>query len=225
MKARLRLAALILLVLLPFPLRRLVYIRFFGFSIDPTARVGYTLLLCRYVRMGAHARVGHLNLVKGLDRFELSKYSSIGNLNWITGFPISDRGHYADDPGREPSFLLGAHSALTNRHLVDCSTTVTIGSFSTFAGFRSQVLTHSIDLRIPKQKCAAVTIGNYCFVGTGVVILPGSKLPDRSVLAAGSVLVDSLIEEQTLYGGVPARAIKKLDDSLGYFTRQTGYVF
>jgi acetyltransferase-like isoleucine patch superfamily enzyme len=102
---------------------------------------------------------------------------------------------------------------------------VTIGSFTTFAGFQSQILTHSIDLENNRQSSAPVRIGDYCFVGTNSVFLGGSALPDYCVLGAKSLVNKSFSDTHTLYGGVPAQAIKKLSPELKYFTRSEGFVF
>src|SRR4029077_7348048 len=99
---------------------------------------------------------------------------------------------------------------------------VAIGAFTTLAGYRSQVLTHSIDLVDSRQDARPITIGSYCFVGTNCVILGGSCLPDFSVLSAMSLLNHKMTERFCLYGGVPARAIKGLPDTLGYFKRTSG---
>lgn len=212
------------MVLLPYSVRRAIYVRCFGFDIDATAYIGMSVLLCSSVSLGAHSRIGNLNVIKGLNRLDIGAAATVGNLNWITGFPLDDRSHFGHAENRDPSFLLGDHAALTNRHLIDCTARVSIGRFSTFAGFRSQLLTHSIDLSVPRQDCAAVEIGEYCFIGTGCIILAGSKLPDRSVLAAGSLLKDRFDVPQSIYAGSPARQVKSLDADLGYYRRTSGYV-
>ena len=120
--------------------------------------------------------------------------------------------------------LLGTHSAITSRHLLDCTNTVSIGPFTTIAGFRSQILTHSIDLAVNRQNSAEVKIGAYCFVGTGCIVLPGASLPDYCVLGAGAVLNQPVSESHTLYAGVPAHAVKKLPADSGYFNRPRGFV-
>ena len=116
------------------------------------------------------------------------------------------------------------HSAITNRHIIDCTNAVHIGKFSTVAGFRSQILTHSIDLEACRQSSAPVTIGDYCFVGTDCVLLGGSSLPNYSILGAKSLLNTSQQQEYYLYAGVPAKPVKELDRDFGYFSRTTGFV-
>nr|WP_274376925.1 DapH/DapD/GlmU-related protein [Desulforamulus reducens] len=43
-----------------------------------------------------------------------------------------------------------------------------------------------------------------------VTILPGVEIADNCVVAAGAVVTHNLIENGALYGGVPAKYIKKL---------------
>lgn len=173
--------------------------------------------------MGQGARIGHLNMCKGLDLLELGAEASIGRLNWISGFPSTDKSHFSGET-RDPSLLLAEHSAITNRHIIDCTDSITVGAFTTVAGFRSQFLTHSIDLELNSQRAKPITIGKYCFVGTGVIVLGGSTLPDNCILGAGSVLAKHYTEEATLYAGAPARPVKKINVSGGYFIRSTGFV-
>ncbi len=113
--------------------------------------------------MDAHSHIGHLTVCKGLDLLRLGPYASIGRANWITGLPAGSPKHFVDQDDRRPRLLIGEHAAITNRHLIDCTDTVSIGDFSTFAGFRSQILTHSIDIEACCQTSAPVSIGRYCF--------------------------------------------------------------
>jgi len=146
-------------------------------------------------------------------------------LNWISGFPKDvNLLHFADQTDRAPKLTLGDHAAITNRHLIDCTDAVTIGRYSTFAGFKSQILTHSISIVDSRQRSGPVVIGDYTFVGTASIILPNSCLPSCSVLGAGSVLNKKYIDEYFLYAGNPARPVKKLECDSAYFIRTTGYV-
>ncbi len=209
---------------LPWALRRRLLRRAFGFEIDATASIGLSWIMPRKLIMGPHARIGNLTLCKGLERLELDAHAHIGNGNWITGFPPSATGHFAHQTDRRPALIVGEHAAITNRHLIDCTNRVEIGRFATFAGFQSQILTHSIDLENCRQSSAPITIGAYCFVGTNVVVLGGAALPAHSVLGAKSLLNRAYTEPYTLYGGVPARPIKPLSQETGYFLRKVGFV-
>lgn len=54
-----------------------------------------------------------------------------------------------------------------------------------------------------------ITIGNGCWIGARVTVLPGITVGDGCIIAAGAV-VTSDCEPDGLYAGVPARRIKEL---------------
>ncbi|GAB2975450.1 hypothetical protein GCM10027049_07550 [Mucilaginibacter puniceus] len=58
----------------------------------------------------------------------------------------------------------------------------------------------------------AVKVGNNCWIGGGTTILAGVTLGDGCVVAAGSV-VNKSFPENTVMGGVPAKAIKSRSDA------------
>lgn len=212
------------MLLFPWRIRRPLLVALLGYKIDPTAKIRFSLICPDYLEMGPGARIGNLSICKGLSSLKMGEQSCINNLNWITGFPLSKDAFFRNEQDRRPELILGEHASITNRHLIDCTNSVRIGRFTTFAGFRSQILTHSIDLQDCCQSSKPVTIGDYCFVGTGCVLLGGSALPDYSVLGASSVLIKSYSETHQLYAGNPARPIKRLAEDLGYFHRKTGVV-
>lgn len=222
MKSRVIIAAL--LAPLPWFLKRPLMQSLLGYRLHPTSRIGLSLVAASEVELGENARIGHLNVVRGLRRLELGPHAIIAQLNWITGFPTGPSRHFAHQPSRQPVLKLGEHSAVTNRHLLDCTGGITLGRCTTVAGFRSQILTHSIDLALNRQDSAPVEIGAYGFIGTGCVILAGARLPDYCVLGAGAVLAGPVAETHTLYAGVPARAVKKLPADWKYFSRSRGFV-
>lgn len=209
---------------LPWPLRRALLRSSFGYEIADDSRIGLSFVYPRKLVLKGGARIGHLTLCKDIDLLELGESAIIGNLNWITGFPSGIQGHFVHQADRRPELVLGRHSAVTNRHLIDCTESIHIGAFATFAGFASQLLTHSINLETSRQEALPITIGDYCFVGTNCVLLGGSALPAYSVLGAKSLLNRAYTERYFLYGGVPAKPIKALPESTRYFQRTTGYV-
>jgi serine acetyltransferase len=213
-----------MLLVLPWRLRRLALIAVFGYKIHPNARIGYSVICPGQLEMGAGARIGNLTMCKGLSLLKMDDNSLIGNLNWISGFPARDMTSFSADEGRRPELILGSHAAITNRHFIDCTNSVQIGRFTTFAGIRSQILTHSINLNECRQSSRPVTIGEYCFVGTGSVLLGGCALPAYSVLGANSLLNKEFAEPYFLYAGNPAKAIKPLPKEMAYFKRSTGFV-
>jgi acetyltransferase-like isoleucine patch superfamily enzyme len=207
------------------PLKRYILCKFYGYRISPSARIGFSYIYPERLVMEQGSRIGHANVCKGLNLLRMAEYSSIGKLNWITGFPKkSATRHFVFELSRNPRLVIGRHVAITNRHLVDCTNRIIIGEYTTIAGFRSQLLTHSIELASSRQASAPIIIGKRCFLGTGVIILPGSTIASFSVVAAGAVVPKSLTQRYSLYAGVPARLIKDLAPSCKYFVRDVGYV-
>ena len=213
-----------ILFTLPWPLRRRLLSKLLGFKLAPTSFVGYSLILVKEVVLEDGARIKNLTLIKGLDLLHISQHGRLGNLNWVSAFPSGTGSVHFSEQVRHPQLLIGEHASITNRHLIDCTDSVKVGSFSTIAGFRSQLLTHSIDLRHSIQRCNPIEIGSYCFVGTGSILLGGSQLPDYSVLGAGSLLNKKHLETYMLYAGTPARKVAPLEAEYAYFHRTCGSV-
>lgn len=211
------------LMILPWSLRRPLLRSFLGYQIDPTARIGYSVVAASKLVMGADARIGSLTFVKGLEELVLEEGAILGNLNWVTGLPRTSQ-YFHDQLDRRPALFIRRHAAVTHRHLLDCTDTIEVGAFATFGGWGSQILTHSIDVEDCRQRCAPVRIGEYAFIGTRSVFLKGSSLPGFSILAAGSVLGGKYDEAYQLYSGVPAKPVKALSPDLAYFTRTQGPV-
>ncbi|MDQ6913204.1 MAG: acyltransferase [Verrucomicrobiota bacterium] len=211
-------------LLLPWSMRRSFLEKQFGFSIHPTARIGFAWIFPERLVMEANSSIGYLTLCKNISLLHLGEHVIVGRGNWITGFPLGPSPHFATETDRCPELIIGAHSAITHRHLIDCTNRIIIGKFTTFAGFQSQMLTHTIDLQTNRQTSAPISIGDYCFIGTNSVLLGGSAVPDYSVVGAKSLVNKAFTATHQLYGGVPARPLQTLPADYAYFTRTTGFV-
>jgi hypothetical protein len=211
-------------MLLPWSLRRAFLEQQFGYQIHPTARIGLSWIFPSRLIMEEGSSIGDLTVAKNLDLLHLKARASIGRGNWITGFPLGHRQHFAHETDRRPELVLGEESAITNRHLLDCTSSINIGPFTTIAGFQSQFISHSIDIRLNRQNSRPIRIGKYCFVGTNCVVLGGAALPDYCVLGAKSLLNKTHSATHRLYGGVPARELQTLPADCAYFIRREGFV-
>lgn len=60
-----------------------------------------------------------------------------------------------------------------------------------------------------KGKSVSVEINDGCWIGARSIILPGVVLPNRTLVAAGSVVVKSITESNALLAGCPA-IVKKI---------------
>lgn len=210
-------------VLLPWPLKRAVLEAVWGYDLAPDAFIGLSYVYPGHLQMGPRARIGHLNVCINLGRMVIEEGASLGRSNWVTGHP-PDGTHFRARLDRDPALVLGRNAAVTKHHLIDCTDRVEIGPFTTVAGYRTQVLTHAIDLAEARQDCRPVRIGASCLLGTRATILGGAVLPDFCVLGAGAVLNKAHVEQHTLYAGQPAVARKRLDPDARYFHRTQRYV-
>lgn len=209
---------------LPWGLRRRALIAALGWEIHPSARIGRSILMVRHLRMGPRARIGHFTFARNVELLELGSGASLGNKNWISGFTLGSDLAFADS-NRRAVLSIGDEAAITHGHRIDCTDSVTIGEFTTVAGWDTQFVTHAISVYDARQRCAPITVGRYCFVGTRCTLLKGTILPDYSVLGAGSVLAQKMNDTHKIYSGVPAQPVKQLSPDCKYLTRTKGPCF
>lgn len=211
----------LLIMFFPWGIRRRLLQWKYGYKIDATAWIGKSIILARKLEMSPYSRIHDFVFCKKIDRLSMEEDSGIASLTYITGFPTLGCHHFLHIKDRKCELILGRSAGITSRHYVDCNGGVYIGDFSTIAGVRSQILTHSIDVYTNRQDARPVRVGRYCFVGTCCVILPGTRIPDYSILGGGSVLTKQYTEKGCLYGGVPARQLKRLQiEEIPYFHRE-----
>lgn len=64
------------------------------------------------------------------------------------------------------------------------------------------------------QKASPIEIGAYSWIGSHVVILPGVRLGEHTIVAAGAIVTKSFPEGFQVIGGNPAEVIKVLDEKM-----------
>ncbi len=209
----------LLLLLLPWRARRWLLCRLLGYDIHPTATIGLSIIApSKRLVMRGGARIGHLNLARGMDSIELGEGASISHLNWIYGIP-SHASYLQHEAGRRSELVLEEGAGITRRHLVDCSNTVRVGRYALIAGYSTQILTHAIDLHEGRQGTRRVVIGEASMVGTRCLVLGGAVLPAFSALGAGSTLRSAFEETHRIYSGVPAKAVADVPRDAKFFKR------
>jgi len=99
--------------------------------------------------------------------------------------------------------IIGDHVFLDGR------AKITIGKHTDFAS-GVMIYNSEHDLSRPDFKATEepVEIGDYCFIGPRVIIMPGVKVGDGAVVAGGAVVTKD-VASNTIVGGVPAKLIKE----------------
>jgi maltose O-acetyltransferase len=118
-------------------------------------------------------------------------------------------------PGRMEFFSIGDQSFITGPMHIDLGARVRIGD-RVHIGHDVTVLTVDHEIGPPTERCGAlvaapVDIGDGCWIGSRVTILPGVRVGHGSVVAAGAVVTRD-VAPNTLVGGVPARVLRNLDE-------------
>lgn len=167
------------------------------------------------VEIGTGAYVGVGNYFRAMRSVVVGERAEIGQLNWLSG-----AGAFIDVgmPEKAATVSLGTLSGITSRHYVDCSGGLVIEERAVLGGVRSIVLTHSADIRKGEMTARPVVLGERVIVFSGVILTPGVAVAPRCVVASGAVVSASLSEPETMYGGVPARAVGSMKDA-AFFER------
>lgn len=218
---RLRMVLAVAAAAAPQSAKHFIYRRLFGWDIHPTARFGLSYIDVDRLSAAEGVVVSHLNVIKGCDEVRLGVRATVGPLNWITSPPRS-AGFFPASPQRRPGFVLGDEAAITTRHILYCSDEVVIEPYAVLGGLRSLIVTHGPDYVTARQLTAPVRIGHHSIVATSSTVLAGTVVPPYSIVAAGSTVAGPLPEDFTLYGGTPARKIKKLPEDAAFFHRERG---
>lgn len=121
----------------------------------------------------------------------------------------------------------GGHTFFNEEAYVDAHGPVTIGKGVAF-GPQVMILTTTHEMgpttsRAGKIITLPVVIGDGVWIGARVTILPGVTVSAGAVVAASAVVVSDLTQNG-LYGGVPAKLIRLLDENTGANSPQHGEV-
>jgi acetyltransferase-like isoleucine patch superfamily enzyme len=220
-RRRTRLLGLAVLAILPNVLKKPLYRLLFGYHFGPGVRLGFSYLDADEVSLGEGTRIGHLNAVIRVGRFQTGRHAEIGTLNIIRGGESVVLGDYSSimrlnvlnaipehDCTTEPRSVLevGNGTVITSGHRVDFTDHVTLGRNVIIAGRSSSLWTHN------RQETAPIEIGNYCYLGSEVRLAPGASLPDECILGMGAVLTGDIATPRSLVAGVPAKVVRTLDE-------------
>lgn len=129
---------------------------------------------------------------------------------------------------RKLGMTIGGNTHIFSRLISSEPFLISIGSNVTISTGVS-LLTHDASVgpivgrNVYSDIVGPITIGNNCFIGANSIILPGVRIPDNSIVAAGSVVTKTVVNhlndntlqnEGIIIGGNPAVYICKTNDFL-----------
>lgn len=94
-------------------------------------------------------------------------------------------------------------------YLIKIGSNVTISTNVTFCTHDNSII--KLDKKLPNLY-GEIIIGDNCFVGENAILMYGITLPNNTIVAAGSVVTKSPLQEKTIIGGNPAKFICSWDD-------------
>lgn len=195
-------------VLLPNMLKILIYKKIFKFNIGNNVKIGLSWIDAKKVYIGDDVRIGHLNIVKAVDIFNIGNSVYIGNRNSINGSKIFK--NHSD-------FILGENVSITSRHFFDVAGGIIIENNSTIAGINSEFWSHGLDPEAVELTIGKVLIGSDTYIGSSVKVVPNVRIPSNSVVALGAIVTkDFYGHKNILLGGVPAKILKQYSKTKNY---------
>ena len=117
------------------------------------------------------------------------------------------------------SISIGKHVGISNSVFVSYGEPISIGDHTLIGGGCKFFTTdfHPIEPELRRQgdlehaKTGRITIGENAFIGAGTTVLKGVRIGKNAVIGACSVVTKD-IPENEIWGGNPARFIKRIDD-------------
>lgn len=123
---------------------------------------------------------------------------------------------YIESRSKEAEIIIGDNVYINNNFVMICDRSkIEIGN-NTLIGTCVEIYDSDFHELHPDKRnsgkhiCEKVLIGENVFIASNVKILKGVSIGKNSVIANGSLVISD-VPENSVYGGIPAKFIKKLD--------------
>jgi acetyltransferase-like isoleucine patch superfamily enzyme len=130
--------------------------------------------------------------------------------------PASSSIHWRAEFFAPEGIVIGENTTIGDSTFLDGRSGLHIGS-NVNLGSHVRIWTRQHDIDAPDfaEVGARVNIGDYAYLGSGCIVLPGVTIGEGGVAAAGSVVTKD-VPPYTLVAGVPARVIRERSRDLNY---------
>lgn len=124
--------------------------------------------------------------------------------------------HWRAEFYRPEGIVVGEHCTIGDTCFLDGRSGITLGD-NVNIGSHVSIYTrqHDVDAADFAEIGAPVTVGDYAWIASHAVVLPGVTIGEGAVVAAGAV-VPRDVPPYTLVGGNPARVIRQRNRDLHY---------
>jgi len=215
----LRYSWILIVALMPSVVKRFIFRFLFNYQMGRNPRIGFSFFDVGHLKVGDDVKIGHFNLFIATKDVEIGSGVDIGHFNLFRGgdrVSVGSRSRIMrfnvinsiPDPicttQPTPAFEMGEDGFISSGHRLDFTDSIKIGRKCIIAGRNSSFWTHNRLVTKP------IRLGSFCYIGSEVRCAPGTVIPNRSIVAMGSVVTDAFSEEGTMIGGVPAKVIKKI---------------
>lgn len=104
---------------------------------------------------------------------------------------------------------LGTHSFYGCAGGIEIGNDTIIGDFVSFHAENHVIDNLDIPIRLQGVRHQGIKVGQNCWIGAKVTVLDGVVIEDGCVIAAGALLTSGTYPANGIYGGVPAKLLKK----------------
>lgn len=160
---------------------------------------------------------------KGLLLYE-DMPKTLGDLRVTLGDDVTLSGAQvwiAAGPGGHQRLVVGNNSYIGHAVQVVCGSQITIGRHVLIAnrvvlnGYDGHPLDPLARARNEPGSAGPITVHDYAWIGNDAMVLKNVTIGRGAVVAAGALVTED-VPELTVVGGVPARAIRKIDPPQGW---------
>jgi acetyltransferase-like isoleucine patch superfamily enzyme len=196
------------------------------FRIDKSAKIGLSWIEIERLSLGAGARIGHFNVLR-IRALEADQQSYLSHLNRLVGpysirlaaqAGIGNRNQIVRSPANSDTdavLSLGTWAKVTSGHYLDMTSSISVGDYSTIAGFGCQLWTHGYihaERGLDRYRIdGSIEIGSNVYIGTMCFISMGVSIVDGAIVGGGTSVAKDL-SQPCLYVSSPIRCLPRPPD-------------